>query len=81
MEEACSGVVYCQLMNSVHSGMVSMHKVNFDAKNGEMKMYCYCQTQQTRCIEEKRGEGNGVMRRPMEMEWIDYIPLGVEMGL
>ncbi|XP_047323235.1 microtubule-associated protein RP/EB family member 1C-like [Impatiens glandulifera] len=33
VEEASSGAIYCQLLDSAHPGMVPMHKVNFDAKN------------------------------------------------
>jgi RP/EB family microtubule-associated protein len=32
IEQACTGAVYCQIIDSIHSGKVKMHKVNWKAK-------------------------------------------------
>ncbi len=32
IEQACTGAVYCQIIDSIHSNKVKMHKVNWKAK-------------------------------------------------
>jgi hypothetical protein len=32
IEQACTGAVYCQIIDSIHNGKVKMHKVNWKAK-------------------------------------------------
>lgn len=32
IEQACTGAIYCQIIDSIHPGKVKMHKVNWKAK-------------------------------------------------
>ena len=32
VEEACTGAIYCQVIDSIHRGKVPLHRVNFDAR-------------------------------------------------